>query len=54
MQNLTKLKMKTYPEWTVDTCICFVGHFRIDCPYATPQEEEYNKIRLIAKDIEFD
>lgn len=40
MQNLTKYKMKTYPEWTVPEEICRVGHFREDCPYTQPEDED--------------
>lgn len=36
----TKEMRKDYPEWTVERCICYVGHFRSDCPYAVPEELE--------------
>lgn len=37
MKDFGKKKIpteRTYPDWTVEQCICSVGHFREDCPYA--------------------
>lgn len=40
---------KDYPKWTVEACVCTVGHFRTDCPYSSPEEDEYNKRSYFAK-----
>lgn len=45
--------LKEYPEWTVPEEVCRVGKFRADCPYATPEKEEYNKARVVEENIEF-
>lgn len=41
--------MRTYQEQTVELCTCATGHFNPTCPYSTPEEEEYNNIRITKK-----
>lgn len=41
--------VKIYPPWTVETCICSIGRYRPDCPYAKdefllPQTDIYNDL----------
>ncbi len=47
MSNLTKSKYKKireYPEWTVEKCICKPGYIEEDCSYyGKPYKSEYIK-----------